>query len=60
MSRIAPFYASCSLQEARATVSRLSAHNTRSVGWEMRLAQQMQEKEDMWQERDSECQNEAR
>ena len=43
------------LQEARATVSRLSAHNARSVGWEMRLAQQIQEKEDMRQERDSEC-----
>ena len=28
---------------------------THSLGWDMRLAQQMQEKEDMWQERDSEC-----
>ena len=55
MLRISPFYASSSLQEARATVSRLSAHNAHSVGWEMRLVQQMQEKEDMWQERDSEC-----
>lgn len=42
------------LQEARATVKRLSAQQTRSIGWEMRLAQQTQEKEDMRQERDSE------
>ena len=55
MSRITPFYVSCSLQEASATISHLSAHNTRSIGWEMRLMQQMQEKEAMWQERDSEC-----
>lgn len=42
------------LQDARAALHRLSAQNTRSVGWEMRLAQQTQEKEDMRQERDSE------
>ncbi|KAF8497341.1 hypothetical protein JB92DRAFT_3125710 [Gautieria morchelliformis] len=42
------------LQEARATLNRLSAQRTRSIGWEMRLSQQTQEKEDMRQERDSE------
>ena len=55
MLRIALFYMSCSLQEARATISCLSAHNTHSIGWEMHLTQQMEEKEDMWQERDSKC-----
>ena len=55
MSRIALFYTSCSLQEARTTISRLSAHNARSVGWEMHITQQMEEKQDMWQERDSKC-----
>ena len=42
------------LQEARTALHRLSAQHTRSIGWELRLQQQMQEKEDMRQERDSE------
>ncbi|KAH9927287.1 uncharacterized protein B0H18DRAFT_907544 [Fomitopsis serialis] len=41
------------LQEARSNVSRLTAQNARSVGWENRLAVALQEKDDMQQERDS-------
>ncbi|KAH9833781.1 uncharacterized protein C8Q71DRAFT_849692 [Rhodofomes roseus] len=41
------------LQEVRGNVSRLTAQNARSVGWENRLAVALQEKDDMQQERDS-------
>lgn len=44
------------LQESRATIGRLSAQTARSAGWEMRLAQVTQEREDMRQERDSQAQ----
>ena len=42
------------LQEARTTISRLTASNARSVGWENRLSATLKEKDDMQQERDSE------
>lgn len=42
------------LQEARSTISRLTAQHARSVGWENRLATLSQEKDDMQQERDGE------
>jgi hypothetical protein len=42
------------LQEAQATISRLSASQARSVGWENRLSATLKEKDDMQQERDSE------
>lgn len=42
------------LQEARATISRLTTHHARSVGWETRLSSAIQERDDMQQERDSE------
>jgi hypothetical protein len=44
------------LEEARETVSRLSVHHARAVGWEARLAAAQQERDDMQQERDSEAQ----
>lgn len=42
------------LQEARVTISRLTAQHARSLGWEARLATHLQEKDDMQQERDGE------
>ena len=42
------------LQDARETISRLTAHHARSVGWDTRLSAAMKEREDMQQERDSE------
>ncbi|KAF5371188.1 hypothetical protein D9758_004215 [Tetrapyrgos nigripes] len=44
------------LQEARTTISRLSASHAKSVGWETRLSAAMKEKDDMQQERDFESQ----
>ncbi|KAG5638081.1 hypothetical protein H0H81_001931 [Sphagnurus paluster] len=41
-------------KEARATISRLTAHHARSVGWETRLSTAMRERDDMQQERDGE------
>lgn len=42
------------LQDARTTISRLTAHHARSVGWDARLAAAVKERDDMVQERDSE------
>ncbi|RDB19916.1 hypothetical protein Hypma_012965 [Hypsizygus marmoreus] len=42
------------LQEARSTISRLTAHHARSVGWETRLSTAINERDDMQQERDGE------
>lgn len=44
------------LQEAKLTISRLSAHHARSVGWDNRLAAANKERDDMQQERDFESQ----
>lgn len=44
------------LQEAKTTISRLSAHHARSVGWDNRLTAAMKERDDMQQERDFESQ----
>lgn len=44
------------LHEAKTTISRLTAHHVRSVGWDTRLSATIKEKEDMQQERDSESQ----
>ncbi|KAF9480191.1 hypothetical protein BDN70DRAFT_877945 [Pholiota conissans] len=42
------------LQEARETISRLTAHHARSIGWDTRLSAAMKERDDMQQERDGE------
>ncbi|PPQ78908.1 hypothetical protein CVT25_002368 [Psilocybe cyanescens] len=42
------------LQEARETISRLTAHHARSVGWDTRLSAALKERDDMQQERDEE------
>ncbi|KAF8883152.1 hypothetical protein CPB84DRAFT_1851011 [Gymnopilus junonius] len=42
------------LQEARETISRLTAHHARSVGWDTRLSAALKERDDMQQERDGE------
>ncbi|KAF9025859.1 hypothetical protein BDZ89DRAFT_1102188 [Hymenopellis radicata] len=42
------------LQETKTTVSRLTAHHARSVGWETRMSAAMKERDDMQQERDFE------
>lgn len=42
------------LHEARETISRLTAHHARSVGWETRLSSALRERDDMHQERDEE------
>jgi len=47
------------LQDARDTISRLTAHHAKSMGWETRLAACLKERDDMQQERDSET-NRAR
>jgi hypothetical protein len=44
------------LAEARATITRLSTHHARSVGWDTRLRAAIQDKDDLQQERDSESQ----
>ena len=44
------------LQEARATIVRLTAHHARSIGWDTRLMAVIQERDDMQQERDIEAQ----
>lgn len=42
------------LQEARDTISRLTVHHARSMGWDARLTASLKERDDMQQERDSE------
>jgi hypothetical protein len=42
------------LQDARATITRLTAHHARSIGWDTRLSAAMKERDDMQQERDAE------
>ena len=42
------------LQDARATITRLTAHHARSIGWDTRLSAAMRERDDMQQERDAE------
>ncbi|KAG6857005.1 hypothetical protein H0H87_011099 [Tephrocybe sp. NHM501043] len=42
------------LNQARETISRLTAQHARSVGWEARLSTAIREKDDMQQERDGE------
>ncbi|KAF8626714.1 hypothetical protein AX17_006481 [Amanita inopinata Kibby_2008] len=44
------------LDEARATISRLTANQARSAGWDVRLSQAVKERNDMQQERDVESQ----
>lgn len=44
------------LQEVRNAVSRLSTEHARSVGWETRMRNLMQERDDLQQERDNEAQ----
>ncbi|KAI0065860.1 hypothetical protein BV25DRAFT_1797971 [Artomyces pyxidatus] len=44
------------LQEVRAVFSRMTAENARSAGWELRLRQALQERDDFRQERDNESQ----
>ncbi|KAF7971720.1 hypothetical protein HWV62_20087 [Athelia sp. TMB] len=44
------------LEEAQASVARLSAHHARTIGLDTRLMAAMREKDDMQQERDSETQ----
>lgn len=42
------------LQDSRATISRLTAHHARSIGWDTRITAALKERDDMQQERDSE------
>ncbi|KAF9444449.1 hypothetical protein P691DRAFT_677569 [Macrolepiota fuliginosa MF-IS2] len=42
------------LHDARTTISRLTAHHARSIGWDTRLTAALKERDDMQQERDSE------
>lgn len=42
------------LHDAKTTISRLTTHHARSVGWEARLSAAMEERDDMQQERDFE------
>lgn len=42
------------LHDARATITRLTAHHARSIGWDTRLSAAMKERDDMQQERDAE------
>ena len=44
------------LDEARATISRLTASHVRSTGWDVRLSAAVKERDDMEQERDVESQ----
>lgn len=42
------------LQDSRATISRLTAHHARSIGWDTRITAALKERDDMQQERDCE------
>ena len=42
------------LQDAQATITRLTAHHARSIGWDTRLSAALRERDDMQQERDAE------
>lgn len=42
------------LQDARDTITRLTAHHARSIGWDTRLSAALKERDDMQQERDAE------
>ncbi len=42
------------LHDAQATISRLTAHQARSIGWDSRLTAALKDRDDMQQERDSE------
>lgn len=46
------------LKDVRAVANRLASQQSRSAGWEFQLAQQMQERDDMRQERDAVIQRE--
>jgi hypothetical protein len=47
---------STDLQVLRAAFNRLSTEHARTVGWEARLSEALQERDDFQQERDSEAQ----
>ena len=47
---------STDLQDLRAAFNRLSTEHARTVGWEARLSDALQERDDFQQERDSEAQ----
>ena len=47
---------STDLQELRVAFNRLSTEHARAVGWEMRLREALQERDDFHQERDNEAQ----
>jgi len=47
---------STDLQELRTAFNRLSTEHARTVGWEARLSEALQERDDFQQERDSEAQ----
>jgi DNA repair exonuclease SbcCD ATPase subunit len=47
---------STDLQELRVAFNRLSTEHARAVGWEVRLREALQERDDFHQERDSEAQ----
>ena len=42
------------LQDAQSTITRLTAHHARSIGWDTRLSAALRERDDMQQERDAE------
>lgn len=44
------------VDDARATISRLTGHHARSLGWESKVATAQRERDDMQQERDGESQ----
>ncbi|PFH47125.1 hypothetical protein AMATHDRAFT_7055 [Amanita thiersii Skay4041] len=44
------------LEEARTTISRLTANQARSAGWDVRLSAALKERDDIQQERDAESQ----
>ena len=47
---------STDLQDLRAAFNRLSTEHARTAGWEARLSEALQERDDFQQERDSEAQ----
>lgn len=47
---------STDLQDLRTAFNRLSTEHARTVGWEARLSEALQERDDFQQERDSEAQ----
>lgn len=47
---------STDLQDLRTAFNRLSTEHARTVGWEVRLSEALQERDDFQQERDSEAQ----